>query len=107
MPNAAYRNAANQERRVKAKLEADGWTCWRTPGSKSPADLVCLRRGGLVPYALLVQCKNGARSMGPKARREFGEFAADIGASALLVERGMKFRRISPTGEYADENEAA
>jgi Holliday junction resolvase len=40
---------------MKRRLEAEGWIVWRTPGSKSPADLICLKAS----RTLLVQCKNG------------------------------------------------
>lgn len=96
MANQAYTNAANQERRVKARLEAEGWTVWRTPGSKSPADLVCVRpmlypvADEIRPWVMLVQCKNGARPMSGPKRLAFADYAAELGAYAMVVDRGMK-----------------
>ena len=91
--NRHYRNAASQERRVKERLAEVGWTCWRTPGSKSPADLVCLR-AGYPP--LLVQCKNGesVKMSGP-AKARFAAYAAQLGATAVLVEKGMRFTQLT------------
>ena len=117
MPNPHYRNGANFERRVKQRLEEQGWTVFRTAGSHSPCDLIALAPdnidvtalGDLEPrYILngtrvrLVQCKGGTSTLGPKARLKFAEFAAELGAEPWIAERGMKLRRISPTGEYAD-----
>lgn len=38
----AYRRGADFERRVKQRLEEQGWTVFRTAGSHSPADLVAV-----------------------------------------------------------------
>ena len=107
MTNQHYKNGANFERRVKARLEEEGWTVWRTAGSHSKADLICVRRRTFLntltglPYdghreLMLVQCKSGTTSMSKKAKQEFYEFAAGLGAEAWLAERGMKFSRLGP-----------
>ena len=103
MPNRKYANGANFERRVKARLEADGWTVFRTAGSHSPADLVALRHPG-VPFSVrgdvaLVQCKGGVTKMGPKAKREFAAFADSVGAEAWVAERGLKLSRVHEVRE--------
>ena len=117
MPNPHYRNGANFERRVKARLEEQGWTVFRTAGSHSPADLIALRPSGRLLHCdwdegiqprwvgtrvRLVQAKGGTSTMGPKERLKFAQFCAELGAEPWIAERGMKLRRISPTGEYAD-----
>ena len=40
-----YSRGSNFERRVKRYLEKEGWVAWRTPGSKSPADIIAARSG--------------------------------------------------------------
>ena len=100
MTNQHYRNGANFERRVKARLEEEGWTVWRTAGSHSKADLIAARLHlGVVPSSVLLrlyQCKSGTTAMSKKAKQEFYEFATGLGAEAWLAERGMKFSRLEP-----------
>ena len=98
MTNRAYVNGANFERRIKAKLEADGYTCFRTAGSHTPCDLVAVLPaavlGSAMPasHVLFVQAKGGQKSMTRKAVAEFRDYALAHGARPLLVERGMKYR---------------
>ena len=44
MPNNNYRNGAERERRIKKRLEGEGWFCIRSAGSKSKVDLVCFKK---------------------------------------------------------------
>jgi hypothetical protein len=108
--NRNYVNGANFERRIKARLEADGYTCFRTAGSHTPCDLIALKPGPLgyvngrrerisLP-PLFVQAKGGQRSMTRRAVAEFRDYALQHGARPLLVERGMRFR-------WLDQEEAA
>lgn len=58
MTNKMYIAGANFERRVKKHMEDAGWACWRSPGSKSPADVVCIK--GMyekLSMVLLIQCQ--------------------------------------------------
>ena len=117
--NRNYVNGANFERRIKARLEADGYTCFRTAGSHTPCDLIAIAParktvGGLkttengtpifTTYArstiVFVQAKGGQRTMTRKAVAEFRDYALKHGARPLLVERGMKYR-------WLDEEAAA
>jgi hypothetical protein len=110
MTNRAYVNGANFERRIKARLEADGWTVFRTAGSHTPCDLIGVRTEQLYaptapcpifhPVILFVQAKGGQRSMTRKAVAAFRDFALQHGARPLLVERGMNFR-------WLDDEQAA
>jgi len=94
-----YQRGAAFERRVQSELEAEGWLVTRSPASKSPYDLVALRRReGLRPEPghngqdLLIQCK----LRGSISRREIEvlcELAWAYGAEAVLAytlqERGV------------------
>jgi hypothetical protein len=98
--NRNYVNGANFERRIKARLEAEGYTCFRTAGSHTPCDLIAVMRGGIEtdtdfwtkPHYVFVQAKGGQKSMTRKAVAEFRDYALAHGARPLLVERGMKYR---------------
>lgn len=107
MPNRGYVNGANFERRVKARLEREGWTVFRCAGSHSPADLVAVRKAytyddglgaPLLPEVRLVQCKGGNATMTRAERASFDEYASELGCEAWVALRGMKFER---AGEVA------
>jgi len=70
--NRNYARGRDFEYVVKRKLEAEGWTVWRTPGSKSRADLIAIRGyrriGGVVPRVRLVQCKSGNARLSKKGQ---------------------------------------
>lgn len=92
-----YRRGADFERRVKERLEGQGWTVFRTAGSHSPADLIALKseRGQLFgsplrPDVHLIQCKSGKTAMTKRERTEFRDFAHALGAEAFVFLRGMK-----------------
>jgi Holliday junction resolvase len=85
-----YARGSAFERRVRDKLAADGYTVYRTAGSKTQVDLIAYKPGG---PTLWIQC-----SLGAKSKREMRELAdlaelfADSGPpSPVLVEKGMKF----------------
>ena len=112
--NKSYNNAANMERRVVARLTDEGFAAWRTPGSKSPADVIAVRlvhwHGDWrfripMPQVRLVQVKGGAARMTKKAQAAFADYAAELGCEAWLCEKGLKFSRLSPSGEDATQNE--
>lgn len=48
-----YRNGRAFEHRVRADLEANGYRCFRTAGSKTKVDLIAVKHG----QVLLIQCK--------------------------------------------------
>jgi Holliday junction resolvase len=85
-----YARGSAFERRVRDKLAADGYTVYRTAGSKTQVDLIAYKPGG---PTLWIQC-----SLGAKSKREMRELVdltegfADSGPpSPVLVEKGMKF----------------
>ena len=106
--NRHYQNGRALEYRAKKRLEEEGWTVTRTPGSKTPADLWAVRgipverfffrdeRRLYVPQLRFVQCKSGTGRMTKAARTKFELFAHERGGEAWLVERGMKFTKLEP-----------
>ena len=52
-----YRNGRDFEWAVRDALTADGYACIRSAGSKSPADLVCIKPGEI----LFVQAKRDGK----------------------------------------------
>ena len=103
MSNRNYINGRNFEYVVKKKLESKGWTVWRTPGSRSKADLIAMKRingmkqietvGGYMyqedigSQVQLVQCKSGNARLSKKGKKEFLEFAQSVGAEAVYAYR--------------------
>lgn len=80
-----YARGAAFERRVKARLEADGWYVARSAGSKTSVDLVAVKDGRV----LFIQC-----SLGKKSKRELmalKDLSEDKGARPVFVSKGMKF----------------
>ena len=93
----AYRRGADFERRVKARLEEDGWTVFRTAGSHSPCDLIAFRPvedgfqvDGYQVDVRFVQCKSGVTKMTKRERQDFREFAERLCAEPVVWLRGMK-----------------
>lgn len=82
------RRGAGFEYRCKTLLEDDGFWVTRTPGSKSPADLIAVRRG----LVLAVQCKLGG-SMSAAERARLYQLGAEFGMTPMLAvpgaQRGM------------------
>lgn len=68
------------ERTTRARLEAEGWHCVRSAGSRGPADLYAFRDGDV----WLVQCKIGGR-LGPAERDELVNLAAVLSGGPLKV----------------------
>ena len=91
---SAYSRGAQFERRTRKFLEAQGWTVFRSAGSKSPADLICLRMGEV----LLVQCQ--LDSYFPPAKREQFEFMVrENGVQGAYVWREGKKIQFKGVGE--------
>ena len=90
----AYRRGADFERRVKARLEEQGWTVFRTAGSHSPADLIAFKpidTGDRYEVDVrFIQCKSGVAKMSKRERQEFREFAERLCAEPVVWLRGMK-----------------
>lgn len=89
MPNPRYQAGANFERRVKKHLEEHGWFCFRSAGSHSPTDLVCLRKGIKLALVLLIQCQTDSKF--DKNKREgLIDLSIATGAFPLLCWRDGK-----------------
>lgn len=87
---SSYRKGADFERRVKARLEEQGYTVFRSAGSHTLVDLIAFKEDGKV---LFVQCKGGKRGMTKAQIEEFRVFAERFGCTAMLALRGMKFEQ--------------
>jgi len=93
MPNKNYIKGRAFEYTIKKKLEAEGWTVWRTPGSKSKTDLIAIQKaiwknmGGTaeMPSVLFVQCKSGSARMSKKDKAELLELSESVGAEAMYA----------------------
>lgn len=87
----AYKKGADFERRVKARLEEQGYTVFRSAGSHTLVDLIAFNEEGKV---LFVQCKGGKRGMTKQQVVEFKEFAERFNCAPVLALRGMKFEQV-------------
>ena len=92
MPNKNYIKGRAFEYTIKKKLEAEGWTVWRTPGSKSKTDLIARRPTVYLgnnkwdySIVLFVQCKSGSARMSKKDKAELLELAESVGAEAMYA----------------------
>lgn len=84
MPNRNYRRGVYFERKCKTALEAAGWHVWRSPGSKSPADLIALKAPD---WVVLVQCKTAREGVTKKVAQELCELAYCCGAIPVAMWR--------------------
>jgi Holliday junction resolvase len=95
MTNYAYRRGNDYERRVMHALQTDGYVVWQSRGSKSPVDLICLKRG----QVLLVQVKGGrVTSISHDQWNALLAVAQRIGALAVIADRDgrkIRYRRIA------------
>jgi len=56
--NKLYRKGYYYERKVKQILEKDGYLVWRSPGSKSPIDIIAIDNKGNVRLIQVKSHKN-------------------------------------------------
>jgi len=82
-----YRKGANLERRLKKRLEAQGYTVFRVAGSKGPADLVAIKNS----QAYLIQVKSNRISN--REIKRLDELAAKCGAFPVIAIWDAKHRR--------------
>lgn len=81
-----YASGARFERKVRDHLAQEfGFFVIRSPQSRSPLDLVAIRRGQI----FFVQCKSDAR-FDPDEWNEFYDLCEEVGATPLMAanERG-------------------
>ena len=76
-----YRLGRRVEYWFRDKLQADGYFVMRSPGSKSPVDLVAIKPG----QVLFVQCKRGG-SLPPKEWNAIYDLAVSSGAVPVMAE---------------------
>ena len=84
---AHYARGADFERRIRTRMEEQGYTVFRSAGSKSPVDLIAVK--DRVHY--YIQAKSGKTKISRKERLELVDLAEDCGAIPVLVTRGLKF----------------
>ena len=100
-PERAYSRGAALERRVKAKLEALGWSVTRAAGSKGRVDLVAVRSaqgherwGVLTTRAVYVQVKRDGQ-ISPRERLDLATEAKKAGAECFVVTGDYWVREVS------------
>ena len=77
----AYQRGRNFEYRVKKDMEKRGYLVLRSPASKSPVDLYCMKKNELV----FIQCKlNGV--IGVTEWNTFFDYSKYVGALPILAE---------------------
>ena len=92
-----YTRGRSFEYKVRDYFRDLGWVVVRSAGSKTKADLVCMKAG----ITLLIQCKR-AGWPGPKERLAFTETCQLAGVPGIVAQGvGGKFhfRGITPKGE--------
>lgn len=77
----AYQRGRNFEYRVKKDMEKRGYLVLRSPASKSPVDLYCIKRGELV----FIQCKLRGQ-IGVPEWNEFFTLSKSVEALPILAE---------------------
>lgn len=82
MAYRAYRAGADFERRVQRALESLGYKVVRSAGSRSPTDLVAMRRGCTV----CIQCKKSGR-LDPAEWDLFYRFCREAGAVPVMAQK--------------------
>ena len=77
----AYQRGRDFEYRVKKDMEKRGYLVLRSPASKSPVDLYCIKRNGLV----FIQCKLHGQ-IGVDEWNEFYRLCESVKAAPILAE---------------------
>lgn len=77
----AYKRGRNFEYRVKKDMEKRGYLVIRSPASKSPVDLYCMRKNELV----FIQCKLHGQ-IGVPEWNAFFNLSKSVGALPILAE---------------------
>ena len=102
--NRNQRRGYEAERRTAAAFRADGYVCWKSGGSLSPADLVCAKPHQLI----LVQVKVGDARLADSWWNDLWRLCAWLDAIPILADwpkRGhLRLRKIngphSPGSRY-------
>ena len=91
-PNLNYNKGRKLEYRVRDFYKDKGFEVFRTAGSHSLADIICISSGftlgnAEVPQVILVQCKIGSKLMSDRQRKEFRDFCYKIKCEGKLAYR--------------------
>lgn len=81
------RKGAAFERLCRQQLEDAGWQVVRSAASKGPADLWAVRREDNAVRLIVIQAKAGRQPMGPTEWNRFCEFAEQVLATPVLVDK--------------------
>jgi Holliday junction resolvase len=77
-----YARGAERERELAKLWRSDGWQVFRSAGSHSPADLICLKRGH---EPRLLQLKTGRRRWPSRDERVALSVTAKAGGALPLI----------------------
>ena len=85
MPNRNYNNGRAREYRLMRKLEAEGYTCFRTAGSHTKVDILAFKYGSpWFPCVRLIQSKKTGY-LSPKERREKRKLERKLGVQIEVM----------------------
>ena len=92
MPNLNYVKGRRLEYRVRDYYKDKGFEVFRTGGSHTPADLICISSGyslhnSEVAQVILVQCKTTSKLMSERQRKEFRDYCYKIKCEGKLAYR--------------------
>jgi hypothetical protein len=94
MPNKNYNNGRAFEYRVRDYFKEHGkWEIFRSAGSHTKADLICLRGITFLSSqsyetdVLLVQCKTSSGLMSKKAKTEFKDYCKSLNCQCAIAYR--------------------
>ena len=85
MVNRNYNNGRAFEYRVRDHFKAEGFEVFRTAGSHSPADLICIRGQPDGITIKIIQCKGKKELMTKQQKQDFFEYCEDLGTEGILA----------------------
>ncbi len=90
MPNLNYNRGRALEYRTRDHYRDEGYQVFRTAGSHTKADLVCIAprnwdSGLIKPRVLLVQCRGKLKLISKKDRQEFADYCDTLGVEAIFA----------------------
>ena len=89
MPNLSYNRGRALEYRVRDHYKKEGYEVFRSAGSHTMADLICIAASNYtgvgVPEVLLVQCKGSKNLMTKKQVGEFADYCENLAATAVIA----------------------
>jgi hypothetical protein len=93
MPNLNYNNGRAREYRIMKRLEAQGWWCVRSAGSKGVVDIVAFKlwleddqdRLAARLKTRFIQAKPPGRGPGPEEREKLAGFEKRLGITIEVL----------------------